>query len=86
VTRTTTDVNWSNAPDPTVLTTLAAAASPVNGVPSVANSDCSTAAEQAAENADGDYFFCAASGSDMATIFRTALSQTSKGIKLMKLP
>ena len=86
VDRTTTVVNWSNAPDPTVLTTLAGAASPVNGVASVANSDCSTTAEQAAENADGDYFFCAASGSDMATIFRTALSQTSKGIKLMKLP
>ena len=86
VDRTTTAVNWSDAPDPTVLTTLAGAASPVNGVPSVANSNCSTTAEQAAENADGDYFFCAASGSDMATIFRTALSQTSKGIKLMKLP
>ncbi len=86
VDRTTTVVNWSDAPDPTVLSTLAGAASPVNGVQSAADSNCATTAEQAAENADGDYFFCAASGSDMASIFRTALSQTSKGIKLLRLP
>ncbi len=65
---------------------LAGAASAAAGVPSLAESDCSSSAERAAENADGDYFFCAASGSDMGPIFTTALSQVSKGIKLMKLP
>ena len=39
-----------------------------------------------AENADGDYLFCGASGTDMAPIFRTALTQASKGIKLVRLP
>jgi len=53
-------------------------------VPSAADSDCSDTTEQSLENADGDFFFCAASGTDMAPIFRTALSQASKGIKLIK--
>ncbi len=69
-----------------VTNVLASAASAAEGLPSVANSDCSTTAEQAAENADGDYFFCAATGSDMGPIFTTALSQVSKGIKFMRLP
>ncbi len=69
-----------------VTNVLALSASPANGVPSAAESNCSTSAQQAAENSDGDYFFCAASGSDMGPIFTTALSQVSKGIKLMKLP
>lgn len=69
-----------------VLGVLAAAASPVGGVPSTASNSCGTAALRAAENADGDYFFCGASGTDMAPIFKTALSQVSKGVKLMKLP
>ena len=36
------------------------------------------------ENADGDFLVCAASGTAMAPILRTALSQASKGIKLIK--
>ena len=58
----------------------------MNGVPSMADNSCSTAAQQLAENSDGDYFFCAASGTDMAPIFKTALSQATKGIRLLKLP
>lgn len=81
-TRTRNVTNWNSAPDNLVNTTLAAAASPVEGVPSMANNSCSTAAQQLAENSDGDYFFCAASGTDMAPIFKTALSQATKGIKL----
>jgi Putative Flp pilus-assembly TadE/G-like len=56
------------------------------GVPSVADSDCSTAPERTAENSDNDYFFCAASGDDMKTIFKTALSQVLTGIRLIKMP
>ena len=48
--------------------------------------NCATAAGRATENSDGDYFFCGASGVDMAPIFKTALSQVSKGIKLIKMP
>jgi hypothetical protein len=69
-----------------VLGVLAAAASSVEGVPSTADNNCSSNDERLAENADGDYFFCAASGTDMAPIFRTALSQASKGVKLIKMP
>lgn len=69
-----------------VLNVMAAASSPDEGVPSAADNDCSTVALRTVENSDGDYFFCAASGTDMAPIFKTALSQATKGIKLLKLP
>jgi hypothetical protein len=74
-----------------VLNIMAQAASPVvdsDGVvtPTTAQSDCSDDTERLAENSDGDFLFCAASGTDMAPIFRTALSQATKGIKLLKLP
>lgn len=65
-----------------VTDTLAASASGS----SVADNPCQTLAQQTAENSDGDYFFCAASGTEMAPIFKTALSQASKGIKLILLP
>jgi Flp pilus assembly protein TadG len=75
------------APDTLVRNTLAGAASPTaSGVASDADNACSPGADQTAENSDGDYFFCAATGTDMASIFTTALSQVSKGIKLLKLP
>ena len=42
---------------------LAASASPgPGGAASKAESDCSTTAERTAENKDGDYYYCAASG------------------------
>lgn len=75
-----------------VLDVMAQAASPipavdgVGGGPSTAQNDCSTPALRGEENSDGDYLFCAASGTDMAPIFTTALSQASKGIKLMRMP
>ena len=72
---------------PTVTATLAGAASPdVNGVASDADNDCSTATRRATENADGDFFFCAASGDDMAALFVHAIGSASGGIKLIKMP
>ncbi|GGD22708.1 hypothetical protein GCM10007231_22250 [Nocardioides daphniae] len=56
-----------------------------DGNPSTA-SDCSDPVKRTQENADGDYFFCAASGSELETIFRSAFGSLSKGIKLMKMP
>ena len=87
VQRTVTRTVWGAGTDSLVRDTLAAAASAsTSGAPSQANHNCATSAGQLAENADGDYFFCAASGTDMAPIFQTALSQVSQGIKLMRMP
>jgi len=67
--------------------TLAAAASPApSGAASTANFDCSTTAGQNSENADGDFFFCAGTGTDMAPIFKTAFGQIAIGIKMIALP
>ena len=71
----------------TLVATLAAAASPASsGAASAADNDCTTTAGMTAENADGDYFFCAASGTSMAPIFKTAFGQLAKGIKFLQLP
>jgi hypothetical protein len=78
----TNDCNANNRP----ASVLAAAASDRSpGVPSAA-SDCSTAAGRTAENGDGDYFFCAATGSDMSSIFVAAIQQLTGKTKLIKPP
>jgi hypothetical protein len=87
VTRTVTAWARGVAPDAQVKDILASAASATSdGTPSAANYDCGTSAGRTSENADGDFFFCAATGTDMAPLFTTALSQVSKGIKLLKMP
>ena len=90
ITKTTTVTSYKRSLASTpVLNVMAAAASPTRGdvpVPSVAQNDCSTQALRDTENSDGDFLFCASSGTDMAPIFRTALGQVSKGIKLIKMP
>ena len=84
--RTSTVTTQVAGTSPPVLNTLAQGASPANGLASAAENDCSTPDLRTTENADGDYLFCGASGTDMAPIFRTALTQASKGIRLVKLP
>lgn len=87
VNRTITNVVWSDPGGANVTGVLAEVASPTaGGAPSSNNNDCGTTTGRAAENADGDYFFCAASGTDMSPIFKTALSQVGGGIKLIRLP
>ncbi|QZY28704.1 pilus assembly protein [Nocardioides coralli] len=72
---------------PTVTGTLAASASvDPSGAPSDADNACSNVAQRAIENSDGDFFFCAASGDDMASVFVTAITSASGGIKLIQLP
>lgn len=72
---------------PTVTGTLAASASPdQNGVPSDADNTCATSTQRNIENADGDHFFCAASGDDMSSLFVRAIGSASGGIRLIKLP
>ncbi len=70
-----------------VRTVLASAASPkAPGVPSTASNDCSTAALRATENADGDFFFCAATGAEMGPIFASAVNAISTSSRLIRLP
>ncbi len=87
----TTPIWQRMAASASVLNVLAQSASPLKNpdgtyTQTTAENDCSTDALRTAENSDGDYLFCAASGNDMAPIFRTALSQATKGIKLLKIP
>lgn len=87
VNRTITNTIWTDPGGEQVTGVLAGIASPVTGgAASTNDKDCSTTAGRASENSDGDYFFCAASGTDMAPIFKTALSQASAGIRLIRLP
>lgn len=65
---------------------LAASASNApDGSPSVAG-NCSTTAGANAENTDGDFYFCAASATQLSGIFATAVSQISSTTKFVKMP
>ncbi len=66
---------------------LAAAASPdTQGNASTADNACSTAAERSAENSDGDFFFCAATGSELGAIFVAAVNAVSPNTRLIRIP
>ncbi len=66
---------------------LAASASPDStGAASDSDNDCTTAALRSTENVDGDFFFCAASGDDMSSLFVTAIGSAGGGIRLIRLP
>ncbi|WP_110206576.1 TadE/TadG family type IV pilus assembly protein [Nocardioides daejeonensis] len=56
------------------------------GAASDADNACTTVALRAAENSDGDHFYCAASGDDMASLFTSAISAAGQGIRLLRLP
>jgi hypothetical protein len=66
---------------------LAASASEKSpGVPSTASNDCQTPAKRDAENKDGDYFFCAASGQELGPIFVSAINAISSNSRLVRIP
>ncbi|MFE4227504.1 pilus assembly protein TadG-related protein [Arthrobacter sp. NPDC056886] len=66
---------------------LAGSASPdSHGNPSTSNNDCSTASLRSAENSDGDFFFCAASGSELGPIFVSAVNTISSNSRLIRIP
>jgi hypothetical protein len=48
--------------------------------------DCSDPAVAAAENSDNDFYFCAATGAQLAGIFSTAMSQMTSTTKFVKMP
>jgi Flp pilus assembly protein TadG len=68
-----------------VLASVASTKDAVTGHGDVASGGCSTTADVAAENSDSDYFFCAASGADLATVFTTAMGQLSGSTKFMSI-
>lgn len=71
---------------PYVRNYLAAAASPApDGGPSTA-SECRTSTQRQDENTDGDFYFCAASGSELADIFKTAISQATGTVRFLNMP
>lgn len=63
----------------------AASPNPTTGSPSTA-SDCGSPAGRAAENGDGDYFYCAATGADLKDLFKVALIQATTSIRLVEMP
>ncbi len=66
---------------------LAAAASPdASGNPSDADNDCGNAAKRAIENSDGDYFFCAGTGTELGPIFTSAVNAVTKNSILLRIP
>jgi hypothetical protein len=79
------DVSTAKCGSTSLLDQLASMASPVGNVASTSNG-CDTPAKVAAENSDGDYFFCAAQPSDLASIFQTAAVTIAGNTRLMWAP
>jgi hypothetical protein len=71
----------------TVRSVLAGAASTQTSVTGsgVADSTCSTDADVAAENSDGDFYYCAKSSLDLSSVFTAALGQLTGGTKFMAI-
>ena len=72
---------------PYVRTYLSALASPSSdGSASAAESDCSSTSERVAENGDGDFYYCAATGAELGPIFASAINAVSSSIRLIQMP
>lgn len=81
-TNTSTSNPLGNSGTMTVKSVLASVASNKDATtPSYA--DASTCAD---ENSDGDYYFCASDGTDLASVFRTAMGSIKGHGRLMSLP
>jgi len=67
---------------------MAEAASPANGSASLADKSCTSQNGQpAAENTDGDFFFCASTAADLQAIFKTAIGMASSAnTKFVRMP
>jgi len=65
---------------------MAAAASPRKSGAASDAYDCTQSGKTEAENTDGDNYFCAASSSDLKSVFIAAMGSLTKSSKLMALP
>ena len=63
-----------------------ACSGPVSGTSPVSNLPTCTAANILSENNDGDFFYIAATGTDLAPLFVTALGQLNSHSRFMSLP
>jgi len=65
---------------------MAAAASPMaDGTPSDAAVPCDSTANRTAENADGDFFFCAADANELKSVFAAAMGTLTGGTKFLAI-
>jgi len=64
----------------------AAASDGNNGQVSKADHDCTKTQGAIDENGDGDNYFCAASASQLSSIFGMAMNQLSTHTKFIKMP
>jgi hypothetical protein len=65
---------------------MAGAASPKRSGAASDAYDCTQSGKTEAENTDGDNYFCAASSSDLKSVFIAAMGSLTKSSKLMALP
>ncbi len=65
---------------------MAKAASPRKSGAASDAYDCTQSGKTAAENTDGDNYFCAASSADLKSVFIAAMGSLTKSSKLMSLP
>ncbi len=65
--------------------TLAAAASPTESGPSRLEHDCTTPRGADAENSDGDYFYCAATGDQLKEIFVSAIARIGGNTRFVNI-
>ena len=72
---------------PWVRNYLSAAASvDADGAASDADNTCATTTMRTAENGDGDYYYCAATGAELGPIFASAISAVSSSIRMIQMP
>jgi hypothetical protein len=84
----TTSTRCGASSTSTIASSLAAAASTktaVTGSGSADKNSC-TNANKAAENADDDLFFCAATADDLKTVFKAALGSLGGGTRFLSIP
>lgn len=76
----------SQASGDKLITEVLAAAAGGTEFPASTSNGCVDSTSIAAENSDGDLFYCAAEGDDLAPLFVTALGSVTGGVKLIRLP
>jgi Flp pilus assembly protein TadG len=79
-------VNKATCGSSNVRDVMAAAASPRKSGAASDAYDCTQSGKATAENTDGDNYFCAATSSDLKSVFIAAMGSLTKSSKLMALP
>lgn len=80
------DVNTANCGTGEVRDVLASVASPRSSGTASDAVDCTITGNTAKENSDGDNYFCAASASDLSSVFAAAVASITGNTKFVKIP